>query len=86
MYCIFLQQVGVMFQKMVIDAGSLKVTAVSKKEERKVRPNGLNTVDMLKVCLLLILFHAFLFPVYRKQNWCPGGYAYIQIDINRYRG
>ncbi|BBM98000.1 DNA topoisomerase III [Marchantia polymorpha subsp. ruderalis] len=46
---VFDREVGVMFQKMVIDAGSLKVTAVSKKEERKVRPNGLNTVDMLKV-------------------------------------
>ncbi|CAM6081712.1 unnamed protein product [Calypogeia fissa] len=46
---VFDREVGTMFQKMVMDAGSLKVTDVSKKEERKVRPSGLNTVEMLKV-------------------------------------
>lgn len=40
-----------MFQKMVADAKSLRVTDVTRKEERKARPHGLNTVDMLKVCI-----------------------------------
>jgi len=42
-------QVALMFQKMVTDTKSVRVTDVSKKEDRKHRPSGLNTVDMLKV-------------------------------------
>lgn len=38
-----------MFQKMVTDDGTLKVTDISTKEECKPRPSGLNTVNMLKV-------------------------------------
>jgi hypothetical protein len=38
-----------LFQKLVSDAKSVRVTDVSKKEDRKTRPHGLNTVDMLKV-------------------------------------
>jgi DNA topoisomerase-3 len=41
--------VALMFQKMVTDTKSVRVTDVSKKEDRKHRPSGLNTVDMLKV-------------------------------------
>lgn len=40
-----------MFQKMVADAKSVRVADVTRKEERKARPHGLNTVDMLKVCV-----------------------------------
>lgn len=40
-----------MFQKMVADAKSVHVADVIRKEERKARPHGLNTVDMLKVCI-----------------------------------
>lgn len=38
-----------LFQKLVSDARSVRVTDVTKKEDRKARPHGLNTVDMLKV-------------------------------------
>ncbi|ONM56133.1 DNA topoisomerase 3-alpha [Zea mays] len=41
--------VTVMFQKMVISDGTLKVADISVKEECKTRPSGLNTVNMLKV-------------------------------------
>lgn len=44
-------QAAMMFQKMVADAKSVRVTDVTRKEERKARPHGLNTVDMLKVCI-----------------------------------
>jgi hypothetical protein len=42
-------QVTVMFQKMVLSDGTLKVADVSVKEECKAHPSGLNTVNMLKV-------------------------------------
>ncbi|KAL6009572.1 DNA topoisomerase 3-beta-1 [Asimina triloba] len=41
-----------MFQKLVAEAGVLLVTKISAKEEHKSRPSGLNTVNMLKVCLI----------------------------------
>lgn len=46
---VFDNDVAIMFHKMVAAAGSFKVKDVSKKEERKGRPTGLNTVNMLKV-------------------------------------
>lgn len=42
-------QVAMLFQKLVLDAKSVRVADVVKKEDRKTRPHGLNTVDMLKV-------------------------------------
>nr|CAD1839134.1 unnamed protein product [Ananas comosus var. bracteatus] len=46
---VFDSEVATMFQKMVTDDGTLKVTDISTKEECKPRPSGLNTVNMLKV-------------------------------------
>lgn len=46
---VFDQDVCKVFQKLVIDSGSAKVVDVSQKEERKSRPSGLNTVNLLKV-------------------------------------
>ena len=47
-------QTAMLFQKLVSDAKSVRVTDVSKKEDRKTRPHGLNTVDMLKVSFLAL--------------------------------
>ena len=38
-----------MFQKLVVDGKDAEVLEYSSKEERKGRPAGLNTVEMLKV-------------------------------------
>eukprot|EP00249_Psilotum_nudum_P012211 c23652_g1_i1 orf=91-2673(+) len=46
---VFDHGVATMFHKLVVDMKSLKVIDISRKEERKVRPMGLNTVNMLKV-------------------------------------
>lgn len=46
---VFDHDVAVIFHKMVAAAGLLTVKDISKKEERKGRPTGLNTVNMLKV-------------------------------------
>ncbi|KAF3787597.1 DNA topoisomerase 3-beta [Nymphaea thermarum] len=42
-------KIASMFQKLVVGDGMVKVVDISKKEERKTRPTGLNTVNMLKV-------------------------------------
>lgn len=42
-------QVAMMFQKLVSDDHTLKVTDILTKKECKSRPCGLNTVNMLKV-------------------------------------
>lgn len=49
LYAIRMLQAAMLFQKLVSDAKSVRVTDVTKKEDRKTRPHGLNTVDMLKV-------------------------------------
>jgi DNA topoisomerase-3 len=46
---VFDQDVATVFQSMVKDARNLRVTSVSVKEDRKPRPSGLNTVELLKV-------------------------------------
>ncbi|KAK9856828.1 hypothetical protein WJX84_005321, partial [Apatococcus fuscideae] len=46
---IFDMEIAQMFQRLVADAKSLKVTSVSEKEDRCSRPHGLNTVELLKI-------------------------------------
>ena len=43
-----------MFHKTVAAATTFRVKDVSKKEERKGRPVGLNTVNMLKVIIFVM--------------------------------
>lgn len=50
-----------MFQKMVVNDGALKVINVSTTEECKNRPCGLNTVNLLKVCIQRISLLLFCF-------------------------
>ena len=45
---VFDADVGEMFRRMVSEAKQAKVEDVSTKEEKRVRPGGLNTVEMLK--------------------------------------
>lgn len=46
---VFDQDVGAMFAALVREAKRLRVVSVTEKEDRKARPHGLNTVEMLKV-------------------------------------
>jgi DNA topoisomerase-3 len=46
---VFDQDVGQVFAAAVKDGGSLRVQSISTKEDRKPRPPGLNTVELLKV-------------------------------------
>jgi DNA topoisomerase-3 len=46
---VFDQDVGQVFAAAVKGAGSLRVTSITTKEDRKPRPPGLNTVELLKV-------------------------------------
>ncbi|PRW60157.1 DNA topoisomerase 3-beta isoform X1 [Chlorella sorokiniana] len=45
---VFDAEVGAMFQRLVVEAKQLRVVDVGEKEERKGRPHGLNTVELLK--------------------------------------
>eukprot|EP00271_Cylindrocystis_brebissonii_P005978 TRINITY_DN1845_c0_g1_i9.p1 TRINITY_DN1845_c0_g1~~TRINITY_DN1845_c0_g1_i9.p1 ORF type:complete len:630 (+),score=80.22 TRINITY_DN1845_c0_g1_i9:2116-4005(+) len=42
-------QVGLLFHRLVVEGGAARVMEVTSTEERKGRPSGLNTVDLLKV-------------------------------------
>jgi DNA topoisomerase III len=46
---VFDPEVAVCLQRLVAEGGPLKVTQVSEKEERRQRPHGLNTVELLKL-------------------------------------
>ena len=46
---VFDAEVGLLFQKLVSEVKTLKVLDVVEKEEKKGRPHGLNTVELLKV-------------------------------------
>lgn len=46
---VFDPEVGAMFQKLVKEGQSLKVVDFTEKEDRKGRPAGLNTVELLKI-------------------------------------
>lgn len=38
-----------MFRGLIMEDGLVEVTGISEKQESKVRPSGLNTVNLLKV-------------------------------------
>lgn len=44
-----------MFQKLVVEGRTAKVIDVSEKQEVKGRPTGLNTVNLLKVRVVMSL-------------------------------
>lgn len=46
---VFDAEVGVCLQRLVAEGGPLKVVQVTEKEERRQRPHGLNTVELLKL-------------------------------------
>lgn len=46
---VFDQDVGGLFLSIVKDCKTIRVVSVSSKEDRKGRPHGLNTVELLKV-------------------------------------
>ena len=57
--------VACVFQRIVSEAGSLKVTAVASSEERRHRPHGEvpGTVELIEYCKLnLIIASLFLLP------------------------
>lgn len=45
----FETKVAEMFRALIVDDGLVEVTSISEKQETKVRPSGLNTVNLLKV-------------------------------------
>ncbi|KAI3996704.1 hypothetical protein MKX01_041004 [Papaver californicum] len=65
---LFDYDVAVMFQKLVMEDGTLEVTHISSKEESKSRPPGLNTVNMLKVELKNSKYCLFEFLIVKEST------------------
>lgn len=45
----FETKVAEMFRALIVEDGLVEVIGISEKQETKVRPSGLNTVNLLKV-------------------------------------
>lgn len=76
--------VAVMFQKLVIDDGTLKITNVSKKEETKTRPCGLNTVNLLKVASSSLGFGPQMTMQLAERLYTQGFISYPRTESTAY--
>ncbi|KAF6259333.1 DNA topoisomerase [Scenedesmus sp. NREL 46B-D3] len=68
---VFDQDVGQVFAAGVRDAGSLRVQSMGAKEERRPRPPGLNTVELLKVAERLYTSGYLSYPRTESSGYPP---------------
>ncbi|KXZ51646.1 hypothetical protein GPECTOR_11g100 [Gonium pectorale] len=68
---VFDQDVGAMYAGLVREAKRLRVVDVSEKEDRKPRPHGLNTVEMLKVAERLYTSGYLSYPRTESSAYPP---------------
>ncbi|CAL9040038.1 DNA topoisomerase 3-beta-like isoform X1 [Musa acuminata AAA Group] len=76
--------VAVMFQKLVANDGTLKVTDISTKEESKSRPCGLNTVNMLKVASSALGFGPQMAMQLAERLYTQGFISYPRTESTAY--
>ncbi|XP_064936988.1 DNA topoisomerase 3-beta-like isoform X2 [Musa acuminata AAA Group] len=77
-------KVAVMFQKLVANDGTLKVTDISTKEESKSRPCGLNTVNMLKVASSALGFGPQMAMQLAERLYTQGFISYPRTESTAY--
>ncbi|XP_008792952.1 DNA topoisomerase 3-beta isoform X1 [Phoenix dactylifera] len=81
---VFDYDVAVMFQKLVSDNHTLKVTDISTKEECKNRPCGLNTVNMLKVASSALGFGPHMAMQLAERLYTQGFISYPRTESTAY--
>ncbi|XP_026400715.1 DNA topoisomerase 3-beta-like [Papaver somniferum] len=81
---LFDYDVAVMFQKLVMDDGSLEVIHISSKEETKSRPPGLNTVNMLKVASSALGYGPQMTMQLAERLYTQGFISYPRTESTAY--
>ncbi|KAF8388494.1 hypothetical protein HHK36_027166 [Tetracentron sinense] len=76
--------VAVMFQKLVVEDGTLEVTNISAKEECKGRPSGLNTVNLLKVASSALGFGPQIAMQLAERLYTQGFISYPRTESTAY--
>ncbi|KAK4800236.1 hypothetical protein SAY86_025601 [Trapa natans] len=76
--------VGMMFQKLVLEDGILDVTEISEKQESKGRPVGLNTVNLLKVASSALGFGPQMAMQLAERLYTQGFISYPRTESTAY--
>ncbi|GAB4851852.1 hypothetical protein Ancab_031251 [Ancistrocladus abbreviatus] len=76
--------VSLMFQKLVIEDGTVEVVNVIEKQERKSRPSGLNTVNLLKVASSALGFGPQMAMQLAEQLYTQGFISYPRTESTAY--
>ncbi|KAJ4827020.1 hypothetical protein Tsubulata_033804 [Turnera subulata] len=76
--------VAMMFQKLVVQDGILEVSDVSEKQENKVRPSGLNTVNLLKVASSALGFGPQVAMQLAERLYTQGFISYPRTESTAY--
>ncbi|XP_020684389.1 DNA topoisomerase 3-beta isoform X2 [Dendrobium catenatum] len=76
--------VAAMFQKLVLDQNILEVTGVSKNEENKSRPCGLNTVNLLKVASSALALGPHVAMQLAERLYTQGFISYPRTESTAY--
>lgn len=76
--------VTAMFQKRVMEDGIAEVTEISEKQENKVRPSGLNTVNLLKVASSALGFGPQMAMQLAERLYTQGFISYPRTESTAY--
>ncbi|XP_021888952.1 DNA topoisomerase 3-beta isoform X1 [Carica papaya] len=75
---------AMMFQKLVIGDGIVKVSGISEKQESKGRPSGLNTVNLLKVASSALGFGPQMAMQLAERLYTQGFISYPRTESTAY--
>ncbi|KAH9649477.1 DNA topoisomerase [Citrus sinensis] len=80
----FISLVATMFQKLVMQDGILEVIDISEKQESKVRPCGLNTVNLLKVASSALGYGPQMAMQLAERLYTQGFISYPRTESTAY--
>ncbi|KAL8120958.1 hypothetical protein AgCh_017940 [Apium graveolens] len=81
---LFDADVAEMFRALIVDDGLVEVTSISEKQETKVRPSGLNTVNLLKVASSSLGFGPQLAMQLAERLYTQGFISYPRTESTAY--
>ncbi|KAK1379547.1 hypothetical protein POM88_026291 [Heracleum sosnowskyi] len=81
---LFDADVAEMFRGLIVDDGLVEVTGISEKQETKVRPSGLNTVNLLKVASSSLGFGPQLAMQLAERLYTQGFISYPRTESTAY--